>query len=810
MNKKITLLTMAIVIVAMLISFYKPAEAANTKGARNSVDFVWYTDVDSAYSALKAGSCDMLDWGLTELEMVDAQKDPNIQVVAYSSYSLWELDLNNNKTIATYGGGATSPTASPAVRMAIACLLDKDTDVIAGILDYYGSRIDVMVPYAQTTGWVNTSVIGTHYPYNENFSKAVDYLAGAGFWGDGTYLHYPNASWTDGLGHNGTQIWGTAAGETTQDTPGGEPLKVVIRNTDPLRLSLGRLIVARLDGGPGGPAASVLYNNPRWAHWGLKGGAFGTTGTTWEGPRSLTKKQVMTNLDYNIYTGGWTVGRYPVSQYSMFTTSFFYSNGPNYVTGKAWMVDNPNYKLEMDPILHSVFYAVDIPSSKAACVRWTTYFTKWCVNIPIWSSKSYNAWRKEITGVVNEMGYGIINDFTFMNAYKTGAGAGTPLIVGEPETWGVLNQLYAQFVFEQDYLGRIVGGTMTFNPYDTSIDQPWMAQDWTNSTWFDPGTNSTKTECTYYFRTDCGWAAPGTGNAYTRNFTSQDFAASMWYTYADSNCWQWSNTMDINHIVIVNSHVVKVYFDDLSMWFLYSPTYPILMPAPVLMADDELVANTTDTFKGSDLATPPGAVPGYLEYNFTTNSVVQVIKATVNDTISLTEDVDYHLRAGYDYAAQCVFVPLRHFNPSDKISIQYYYSTLSGAESGTMLGTRTVPGADLLPVSMWSCSYLYPVDLHAGSSLLNPNNHFFLQVPPLGEIDWRWYWTGTTPRSGYYRIDILDVVRCTGSYSHRGDGTYDPTYFPGADIDPTDLCHVGILDLVSITGKYYHTFGTPP
>jgi hypothetical protein len=86
------------------------------------------------------------------------------------------------------------------------------------------------------------------------------------------------------------------------------------------------------------------------------------------------------------------------------------------------------------------------------------------------------------------------------------------------------------------------------------------------------------------------------------------------------------------------------------------------------------------------------------------------------------------------------------------------------------------------------------------------------QSPPiLGEVDWQWYWVGITrPRSGYYRINIFDVVSATGAYCSRGDGTYNPRYFPGADIDPTDLCHVGIFDLVSITGQYGRTFGTPP
>jgi hypothetical protein len=808
MNKKIALSAMAIIAMAMLVSLYRPAEAVtNTNGSRNSIEFVWYpAGVDTSYAALKAGTIDMLDWGLTIDQKKDAEGDKNLQIVAYSSNSLWEFDINNNKTILTYGAGATSATAIPEVRKAIACVFDKQTDIIANILKYYGMEIDAPVAYPQTSGWVDPSVTGASYPYKLNYTKAVDYLASAGFWGDGTWLHYPN----------NTAVWGTSAGKTTQmGATGGQPLVIVIRNTDPLRLAAGRLLVSRLDGGSAGPTASVFYNNPEWAAWGaangkpgLKGGAFGTTGESCSGPRSYTSPKVMGAMDYNVYTGGWTVGRYPTYCFSLYSTLFCYAYGPNYVTGTVWATGNPNYKVEMDPLLHGIYYAADITASKASCLQFTKYFVDNCVNIPLWSTASFNAWRKELQGVVNEQGYGIINDFTFLNAYKAGA-PGTPVIVGEPETWSLMNQLYSQYVFEQDYLGRIVGGTMQVNPYDISIDEPWMARDWSVGTWFDSRTNLTKTAVTYWFRTDCGCAAPVTGD-FAGNFTAGDFAANMWYTYAYADAWQWGDTMDINHMIVESNSKATVYFDDSSMWFVYEPVYPIMMPANLLTADTDLCAVSSKTFHGSDLSTPSGALPGYTEYAFTTDSVVAVTSATKNGA-PITEGVDYYIRGGYDTpsgATRNVFVPITSVASSDTIVISYYYAK-PGAASGTYMG-KTMVGSSGVPKSLYSYSYVYPHDLSATSSLLIPNNYFFLPVPPLGEIDWRWNWVGTTaPRSGYYRIDILDVVRCTGSYSHRGDGIYDKDYFPGADLDSTDLCHVGILDLVSITGKYYQTFGQP-
>jgi hypothetical protein len=110
----------------------------------------------------------------------------------------------------------------------------------------------------------------------------------------------------------------------------------------------------------------------------------------------------------------------------------------------------------------------------------------------------------------------------------------------------------------------------------------------------------------------------------------------------------------------------------------------------------------------------------------------------------------------------------------------------------------------------YSLNTHYPVTLTSTTAAVNKNPYFFY-TPILGETDWRWTQTGTSyPHSGYFQINILDVVKCTAAYCQRGDGAYNPNYFPGADLDASDQCHIGILDLVTITGTYGQKFGTPP
>jgi hypothetical protein len=259
--------------------------------------------------------------------------------------------------------------------------------------------------------------------------------------------------------------------------------------------------------------------------------------------------------------------------------------------------------------------------------------------------------------------------------------------------------------------------------------------------------------------------------------------------------------MDLNHIEILENNGVKVYFDDVSMWFVYAPVYPLLGPKDKVayMLCDEASAS----FTGADLVESP---PGYFEYQFTGDQVVQVINATVNGS-PIYEYSQFYVRAGYDTFSHNIFVNLTSFAPTDVITIYYTIPIANGA-GGTYLGGNL--GYDWTD-TMYAYGYMYPVSISSTSAALNRNPYFHMETIPKGEIDFRWNWVaGAKPRDGFFKIDILDVVKCTGAYCTRGDGVYNAVYLPGADLDDTDVCHIGILDLVTITGKYANTFGKQP
>jgi hypothetical protein len=335
------------------------------------------------------------------------------------------------------------------------------------------------------------------------------------------------------------------------------------------------------------------------------------------------------------------------------------------------------------------------------------------------------------------------------------------------------------------------------NPYDLAADIPWAAQDWEVGTWIDPRTGTEKQTVTYWLRENCGIAQPETG-CLAGQLTWKDYVFSCWYNYAFDDDWQWSSFMDLNHIEILADGGIKVYFDDISMWFVYSPIYPLLGPHDVL--EPLLTLTNTATFTGADLVESP---PGYFEYSFTVDKVIEVVSATANG-LPIYEGIDYYIRAGYDTFLHNVFVPMRAFAPGDVIVIDYVYPIAGGA-GGTYIGGNL--GYDWTD-TMYAYGYMYPVAISTTSAALNRNPYFHMETVPKGEIDFRWnYVAGPKPRDGFFKIDILDVVKCTGAYCTRGDGVFNPVYLPGADLDDTDVCHIGILDLVTITGKYANTFG---
>jgi len=723
---------------------------------------MFYASPDEAWNAFVNGQADCIQWSLTETQKLAAEQDPNIQLARSDGFGIMEFDLNNNYTIATYPG-VRSATNELQVRRAIARLIDKDY-IVTEILEDFAARIDVPIGAGLSdSSWINQSVVGDNYPYPYDPEAAAQLLTEAGFSdtdGNG-WLNYP-ADW-DGAPNADTEAY---------------PLVVCVRSDDSNRFAVGQYLIDQLE--------NTLRSTSI-------GAGFKTTGTQWQQPRSVLSPKIHGDRNYQVYTGGWSGSRLPTYLFGLYHSMWWYPYGSNYVTGVD-KYGNPNYP-DLDDQLDLLWLPpIPNPDPVIRCKNAQSLIVaKHCINIPLWSYSYYYSYRKELLNVCSINGLGVCNQYTFLNAHRQDGGS---IRLGIPNGPSRLNILYSQLPFEYGFLDLVYTGAISEQPYDLTVDQPWVIQDWESGAWFDPQDGYEKTVVTYYIRKDVGIVAPVTG-AYIRNWDAHDFEFTVWYNYAFTDSWQWGSFMDIKYtkIVDVNSDSwdeFQVYFDDQSYWFYTAPTYPLMTKDELL---DPLCATTVESW------TQTGTTPYMLA-----NSVVQVVSATLNGA-PIYEGIDFIIKAGYDLYSHIGFHPLRDLTGT--ISITYWYANMPA--SGFYLAG--LPWQQ----TMYSLGTHYPVSMThdpptSGDEIsLRKNSFLFFETPLLGEIDWQWHWEGSVkPRSGYFKIEIYDVVKATAAYSTRGDGVFDARYFPGADIDSNDLCHIGIFDLVTITSLYGKKFGTPP
>jgi hypothetical protein len=716
------------------------------------VDIRFYGSQSALYTALKGGEIDFMQWSLTPEQRDEIESNPDFAIASYAENGMSEFDFNNNYTIADYPG-IKNPLFEADVRRAITCAVDKDY-IVEEILEGAGTKLPVAI-CAPQLGWA--ADCADPFPWRFNMTKAEELLANAGFVDtepDGV-LNYPAG-------------WPGASGQ-----PNMHSLKVYIRTEDK-RLDAGRYLKGQLD-------------------------LLGIPHDSVEATSDVIFPIVMADRNYHIYTGGWNLGRYPTYLYGLFHQSYWFPDGSNYVTGMN-SSNLPNYP-ELDTFVRSVYFAPDKATAQEAAENATKL--GWCdlaVNCPLWSYTSYVAWNKQIAGVINMKGYGYDNDLQFINAYKSG---GSIIRMGTQAAPKALNQLYSTWYYDYALLDRMFDGLLSVNPYNLAQDQPWAVQDWEVSTWIDPNPGpdepAEKYKLTYYLRKDVAIVA--SNGTYMRNLDAHDLAFSCWYSYCFDDAWNWPSYQDVHHTKIIDQFTIEWYFEDIS-WLMYSsPQYP-------LFAKTELI-DTLCTTSSVSFASDGTNCTTDTQFELP-NGGEQIVQVTSDD---LT--VDYTIFGGYEtYTHNWIW--LHGDLPAGTYTIDYYTDDLD--PHGFYLA-----GLDWTE-TWYSTGPFYPISIDptvGGYASLNKNPYFWLgeSPPPLGETDWRWVWDtpGGDPGpevpgrdSGHYEISIYDVVKATGSYDSDGTGPYDANYFPGADLDGSDLGHIGIYDVVSITGKYGLEWGQPP
>ena len=744
-----------VLVISLLISMQLQVIASPPRHCKG-LEIRFYENSNEAFTALELGEVDIMQWSLTHEQYQDAVSNPTLILAGVAENGMFEFDFNNNCTIADFPS-VRSPMNELTFRKALAHMVDKDS-IINEILEGFGERIDAPIPAPQR-GWANESVIGENYPYPYNLTRAAELLD----------IYFADTD-EDGTRNYPVGWMGREDGRNL------DPIKFCIRTDHQHRLAAGR----------------ELADNMR---------ALGIPVNRIELCNDAIYPLVLEDRNYHIYTGGWSLGRRPTDLYGLYGPLAWCPGGSNYVTGLN--CDGlPNYP-DLDAVLGDVYYATDVEGFKAAVKKATGLLVAdYCVCVWLWSYRSWWAYNKNLVGIVNMQGTGLENTYTFLNAYKVDDPATLKDEMQEPIRMAtihapeMLNILYSQWYYEYAVLDRVFTELLAYEPDNLAVDNPWIAQDWEVSTWYDLQDEETKTKVTYWIRKDVYWHAPVTG-AEVRQFTAHDVEFTIWYIYAFELFWHWKGFHDVHHTEIVDDFTIEVYFDSMSIWHVYSPTGPLLPKDEYL----NMLCGASSANFYSDGTNCTAST----KYIFTDEQVLHVISADINGT-PLVEGVDFEIYATGPHRHTHNDIHLLNDMPEGTVTVNYYTPTAD--PHGFYL-------ADLdWSLTMYSIGPYYPVDIApgvGGYAILNCNPSFFPETPPLGEIDWKWTWVGTTkPRSGYYQVNLFDALLLLKAYGSRGDGVPDPNWFAGADIDPTEIGHVGLYDAVTILHKYGTKWGEPP
>jgi ABC-type transport system substrate-binding protein len=480
----------------------------------------------NAFHSLVEPQVDIMDWTLLASQVAELTlEDPNMNTYArmfFTDRGMREFDLNNMRF----------PTDDVDFRIALAHCFDKD-DFVSKTLGGLALKMDSPLAWSDP-GWYNHAC-DNMYPYD--LQAAVDVLIANGY-----YDHDdPADGWVDG--------------------PGGEEINLVMysRADDPDRTDMGNRLATTL---------MTELDDQDWSpHT-----AANIQVTNLNSPKSTCFQKVMVEFDYHIYTGGWSLGRDPTLLYELYRS--------DEAQAYAYTGNYPGYQnLQFDADGIAFLNAPNVAVAKPLIDEMQLLLAQEVGIIPVFTYASYGAAKSYVQKLINTSGVGPWGWFTFLDAY----------IVGDDEiNWGffndveTLNVMHSEWVWDWQILDKIYDTLINVDPYDITIDKPWMAKSWEAGNWTWDGDVATK--ITFKLREDMYWqdvpALPGRHRPDGQTFleagatnvkvTAADVKFSIDYLLANDTNWNWDLVEQVVYCDVTDPYTITVYFDSyMPLWALH-------------------------------------------------------------------------------------------------------------------------------------------------------------------------------------------------------------------------------------------------
>jgi len=534
-------LALAVIPLLLVVGFLPmPASAGGPRFQELLIKY--YGSVGAVWDALKAGEIDIMNWPITYAQYQEAITDPNIIVAPYNEFGMYEIDFNSNYTSLYDPGAGRNPLNYTKFRQALAFCVDKEwlmRDIVKG----FGTRIDTPVSRPlHNTPWVNFDYckwgpngedLG-NYPYEYDPAMAAQLLDEAGFVQGTTPNPNYDASKPWSARYIRTYPQGhERAGEDLR------PLKVYIRSDHEPRKQAGEALVDHMK-------------------------KLGIPVDVTEGPSSVCAPPVMAEWKFHIYTGGWSMGRFPLHFYALYTPIGIFEWGPN-----CDLIQDSEltYWAELE-----YPKAPDLETAIRAAHECQRILVEKCYGVWLYTAGGYIAYRKGLLGMLNTRGYGFSTniDLALLNVYHEDPNKKQVIWGLNQPPRGVLNPLFAQWLYEYEVIDRIFSGfgMLTFNPYDpvkpgkspSASDMPWYAVDW-KVTVDDEGLDHVH----IWIRPDIKWHDG-------QPFTVRDINYTIYLILSYEDAWAYPDLYGmINRTIIHNDYYIEVVMTGHSYWNVYVP-----------------------------------------------------------------------------------------------------------------------------------------------------------------------------------------------------------------------------------------------